>query len=205
MAVVSESGATIITPTASKWYIGAAILAALGLATGAYVALVVAAAVALFGSGRFNRIVLRADGFEYRNFTTHKRFAWHEVSDFGLREYRTNLFFSTKLITFTEHARRDSLYGKFSRAMTGGTHSVPALGMEGQHLLSLFRAYAGGAPPQAVQAPTPVQSAPAPKPAAPPKAILPKPAARPAPVLQPVDLVTNGRARARQTKGWPYA
>jgi len=194
MAVVTENNRTVITPTAWKWYLGAAIAAALALASSVYAVLAATAFMALTGSGLVNRITLDSEGFEYRNYTTLRRYRWSDVSDFGLRIYRVNYFASTKLLTFSEASRRHTLYGKFAHAVAGGTQSVPVVGMDAKKLLGLFLHYASRAP---AEAPLATSSAPAP-------AVPAKKASSP-PVNGPVDLVMSGRSRARQTKGWPYA
>ncbi len=204
MAIKIDANGAVITPTSGRWYTGAALLALVSLAGGAPVGLVPAAFLALTGTGAVNRIVLTVNGLEYRNYWVHKRFAWSEVSDFGARVYRSNFIAAAKLITFSEVARRDTLYGKFSRAVAGGTQSMPAIGIAPEKLLELISLYSGhgahlepAAQPKAAPRVKPERPKPAPKPVR-------QPVMAKVTVQRPVELVVDSRSRARQTKGWPH-
>jgi hypothetical protein len=204
MAIKVDASGAVITPTPWRWYTGAAVVAVLSLAGGAPVGLVAAGFLALTGTGWVNRIVLDVNGFEYRNYWVRKRYAWSEVSDFGARVYRSNFISAAKLITFSEVARRDTLYGKFSRAVAGGTQSMPAIGIDPDKLLELISLYsAHGAH---VEPAAQLKAAPRVKPERPKPA--PKPVRQPAMAKvtapRPVELVVDSRTRARQTKGWPH-
>jgi len=204
MSVTIDKGRAVITPTARNWYAGAAVMVALSFAAGAPLGLLAAAFFALTGTGAVNRIVLDTQGFEYRNYWVAKRYAWSEVSDFRVRVYRANFLAATKLVTFNEVARKETLYGKFSRAVAGGTQSMPVVGIEPGKLLELIGLYSGhGAHAEAAGKPAP---APRPKPVfkLPGPKLAGQPAARAkAPAQKPVELVVDSRTRARQTKGWP--
>jgi hypothetical protein len=206
MSVSIEKGRAVITPTARNWYAGAAVMVVLSFAVGAPWGLLAAAFLALTGTGALNRIVLDTQGFEYRNYWVTKRYAWSEVSDFGVRVYRANFFAATKLVTFNEVARKETLYGKFSRAVAGGTQSMPVVGIEPGKLLELIGIYsAHGAHVETAEKP---KAAPRPKPAfnMPSPAYAGQPAARAkAPAQRPIELIVDSRTRARQTKGWPNA
>ena len=206
MSVTINKDRAVITPTARNWYAGAAVMVALSYSADAPLGLLAAAFFALTGTGAVNRIVLDTQGFEYRNYWVAKRYAWSEVSDFGVRVYRANFLAATNLVTFNEVARKETLYGKFSRAVAGGTQSMPVVGIEPGKLLELIGIYsAHGAhletaeKPKAAARPKPVFKMPRP-------ALAGQPAARAkAPAQRPVDLVVDSRTRARQTKGWPNA
>lgn len=205
MSLKIETGRAVITPTALNWYAGAAVMVVLSFFVGAPLGLSAAAFLALTGTGAVNRIVLDTQGFEYRNYWISKRYAWSEVSDFGVRVYRANFFAATKLITFNEVARKDTLYGKFSRAVAGGTQSMPVVGIEPGKLLELIGIYsAQGAQvdtvekPKAARRPKLAFKMPSPEYARQP------PARAKVPIQRPVELIVDSRTRARQTKGWPH-
>ena len=101
---------------------------------------------AIQGTGWVNYIQFDGEGFEYRNFLTSRRYRWDEVEGFQLRVIRASLFTTVKTIVFSRRNQTGTMYGKFSKAVAGGTECMPVVGDHAQvmRIIEILRTDAVG-------------------------------------------------------------
>lgn len=140
MAVkVSNRGVTI-TPTAWKWYIGAVVSFFMVPVFGPLVALV----LALIGSGKVQNLHLSPTGISSRSWWSTNVYHWDEIDDFQLYKIRSGFFKVATMVSFTPVSKEGSRWAKTAKLLSGGTHSVPALGIPAKTLMTLMYAYKEG-------------------------------------------------------------
>ena len=177
MAVQSEGGITTLTPTAWKWFVGAAVLFFLIPPFGVLISLV----FILTGAGVMQRLTLSPEGLKVRNWWSTKTYAWREIDDFRVHKVKSGLFTAANMVSFSHVDKQDTMMGKAAKLLVGGTHSIPAVGMKPQKLVRLMQAYKLGFAPNTAQ---PLAT--------------PKPAATPAPA-------THTQPRPRAVPATPRA
>lgn len=157
MSVVTRSGITTVTPTAWKWFAGAAALVGIALATRMFNLPVFLAALLLagIGAGAVFTITLDRDGLAYRNFWKFSRFGWADISGFKVNTMRYGLFPVLKQIAFTEARSAGSIHGKLAKLVAGGTHTVPVYGIDADRLIRLMLDYQQGRVPADTPMPEP--------------------------------------------------
>lgn len=160
MAVTTHAGVTTITPTAWKWYTGAAL--SLVFVSVAPWVLLISGLFVLIASGKFQSIRLDREGFAFRSLFHTKRYRWDEVTEFRIKKIKSGLFTASTMIAFSKADKADTLYGKFARTFAGGTESMPIMGMKAKKLIELMSAYRAGYVPADTEAPAATA---APKPA----------------------------------------
>ncbi|MEL6724215.1 MAG: PH domain-containing protein [Pseudomonadota bacterium] len=180
MAVQSEGGITTLTPTAWKWFVGAAVIFFLIPPFSVLISLV----FVLTGAGVLQRLTLSPDGLKVRNWWSTKTYAWREIDDFRIHKVKSGLFTAANMVSFSHIDKQDTMMGKAAKLLVGGTHSVPAVGMKPQKLIRLMQAYKLGFAPNAAQSATASRS-------------VETPVSVEAPVLaQPRQPTANSRPRA---------
>ncbi len=157
MAVSTQNGVTTLTPTAWKWFIGAAAAFLFFPGLGFFIAVV----FVLMGVGVLQRLTLSKDGLKVRNWWSEKSYRWSEIGDFRTRTIKSGLINAANMVSFTHVDKDGTAMGKAAKFLAGGTHSVPAVGMPAKKLAMLMQAYKGGYVPadsavEAPQAPIPV-------------------------------------------------
>lgn len=157
MAVKTENGVTTLTPTAWKWFAGAA--AAFLLVPG--FGFVLAVFFVLTGAGVLQRVELSAEGLKLRNWWSEKFYHWDDISDFRTRKIKSGLITAANMVSFTHVNKEGTTMGKAAKFLAGGTHSIPAVGMPAKRLALLMQAYQAGhipadTPVDAAQSPMPV-------------------------------------------------
>lgn len=166
MAVKTENGVTTLTPTAWKWFAGAA--ASFLLVPG--FGFILAVFFVLTGSGVLQRLSLSHDGLTVRNWWSEKSYKWDDIGDFRTRKIKSGVVTAANMVSFTHVNKEGTTMGKAAKYLAGGTHSVPAIGIPAQRLALLMQAYKAGhvpadtalevaQPPVAFPAPTTRQSA----------------------------------------------
>ena len=219
MVVTTDEGVTTITPTAWKWFLGAFVslwFFPLGLLPAIF--------CLLTGLGVAQWIRLTFDGIEYRNLWQLKSFRWDEIDHFRATKLKPGPFGGVDTVTFTHLKQKDTLYGKASKFLAGGTHSITAYGVSGPKLASLMTAYKAMNVPgvthtllghglgadRPAKAPARPFGKPVPAARAAPKRTVS--ASTPASMgrkvassgkTPQVQLVTDSRTRRSKTKGWP--
>ena len=172
MAVSTENGVTTLTPTAWKWFVGAALIFFLIPPFGLLISIV----FILMGAGVLQRLPLTKEELIVRNWFSTKSYAWSEIDDFRVYKVRSGLITAANMVSFSHANKQGTMMGKAAKLLVGGTHSVPAVGMKAKSLIHLMQAYKLGYVPQDASAKVPeLQAAPVPVPAA-----VPKPRAVPA-------------------------
>lgn len=214
MAVVTDQGTVKITPTAWRWYLGAAVVLWLASVTSDMrpLLLLIAVSLAAFGTGRLSHVILDAEGFEYRNIISTKRVSWDHAGEFSLTTYRSGFIPVAQMLMYTDPRKSGTAYAKFSKFVAGGTRAVPFAGIKPKEMLALFTAYkqrhsAGQPLPQPAFAPrAPVhapKTQPVPAGARVPAAKASKPVfGKSDPNSQPA-LVVDSRWRKRATRNAP--
>ncbi|MCR9269492.1 MAG: PH domain-containing protein [Hyphomonadaceae bacterium] len=149
MAVNSQDGVTTLTPTAWKWFTGAAFIFFLIPPFGILIAVV----FILTGAGVLQRLTLSPDGLSVRNWWSTKTYAWSEIGDFRVHTVKSGLFTAANMVSFTQTGKDDSVMGKASKFLVGGTDTVPAVGMKAGKLVLLMQAYKQGFAPQSASFP----------------------------------------------------
>lgn len=157
MAVKTEKGLTTLTPTAWKWFAGAAAAAFFVPGFG----LVLAVFFILTGAGVLQRVELSADGLKLRNWWSVKVYRWDDIGDFRTRKIKSGLITAANMVSFTHVIKDGTAMGKAAKFLAGGTHSMPAVGMPAKRLALLMQAYKAGhipadTPVGAAQSPIPV-------------------------------------------------
>lgn len=177
MAVSTENGVTTLTPTAWKWFLGAAVLLFLIPPFGVIIAVV----FGLMGAGVLQRVTLSPEGLTVRNWFSTKAYTWSEIDDFRIYKVKSGLFTAASMVSFSHVDKQETLMGKTAKFLVGGTHSIPAVGMKAKSLIHLMQAYKLGHVPRETASET-VQDAPQPaNPVAPvPRAAPVRPRAIPA-------------------------
>ncbi len=151
MAVMTEGGVTTLKPTAWKWALGG-----LGLFPFMPYGPLLSLIFWLIASGRFQSVILAPDSLTVNNFWSRKTYNWADIDDFRVRKIRYGFVTAANTVYFTPKSRAGALLGKTLKALAGGTHGVPALGVKAEKLAALMRAYKLGAPiAELVAAPTP--------------------------------------------------
>ena len=184
MAIKTEGGVTVLTPTAWKWYVAAAFTFFLFPPF----SLAIALFFILTGAGVTQRLTLSRDGIKIRNMFSDKSYRWDEMEDFRIYKVKSGLFTAANMVSFTHSNQQGTMVGKAAKFLVGGTHSIPAVGIKAQKLVLLMQAYKGGhvIADTPVEAATPVANVPALEAPLPPvaaartsKAPRAKPAAKP--------------------------
>lgn len=156
MAVKTENGVTTLTPTAWKWFSGAAV--SLFFVPG--FGLILAVFFALTGAGVLQRLSLTRDGITIRNWFSTKSYRWEDIGDFRTRKIKSGLITAANMVSFTHANKEGTAMGKAAKFLAGGTHSIPAVGIPPKRLALLMQAYkAGHVPvdtPAVTHAPAPV-------------------------------------------------
>jgi len=157
MAVKTKDGVTTLTPTAWKWFAGAA--AAFLLVPG--FGFILAVFFVLTGAGVLQRVELSPDGLKLRNWWSEKSYRWDDIGDFRTRKIKSGLITAANMVSFTHVNKEGTAMGKAAKFLAGGTHSIPAVGMPAKRLALLMQAYKAGhvpadTPVGAVQSPMPV-------------------------------------------------
>ncbi len=173
MAVQSEGGITTLTPTAWKWFVGAAVLFFLVPPFGVLISLI----FILTGAGVMQRLTLSPEGLKVRNWWSTKTHAWREIDDFRVHKVKSGLFTAANMVSFSQADKKDTMMGKAAKLLVGGTHSIPAVGMTPQKLVRLMQAYKLGFAPNTAQPGAALEPATAPVPA---RSAQPRPRAVPA-------------------------
>ena len=156
MAVKTENGVTTLTPTAWKWFAGAAAAFFFVPGFGFFIAVF----FALSGAGVLQRISLTHQGVTLRNWWSTKSYRWDDIGDFRTRKIKSGLITAANMVSFTHVDKEGTTMGKAAKFLAGGTHSIPAVGIPAKRLALLMQAYkAGHVPADTVdlnQAPAPV-------------------------------------------------
>ena len=158
MAVKTENGVTTLTPTAWKWFAGAAATLFFVPGFGFFIAVF----FALTGAGVLQRISLTHDGVTVRNYWSTKSYRWDDIGDFRTRKIKSGLITAANMVSFTHADKEGTAMGKAAKFLAGGTHSIPSVGMPAKRLALLMQAYKAGHIPAdtadlaAAQAPAPV-------------------------------------------------
>jgi len=149
MSVSTVNGVTTLKPTAWKWFTGAAAVFFLVPGFG----WIVAGIFALMGAGVLQNLVLSPKGIKVRNWWSTKEYAWSEIDDFRIYKVRSGLANAASMVSFTRVGKEDSLMGKASKLLVGGTDTVPAVGMPAKKLVQVMEAYKRGFVPKDSAAP----------------------------------------------------
>ena len=159
MAIKTEGGVTVLTPTAWKWYVAAAFTFFLFPPF----SLAIALFFILTGAGVTQRLTLSRDGIKIRNMFSDKSYRWDEMEDFRIYKVKSGLFTAANMVSFTHSNQQGTMMGKAAKFLVGGTHSIPAVGIKAQKLVLLMQAYKGGhvIADTPVEAVTPVANVPA--------------------------------------------
>lgn len=140
MAVKTENGVTTLTPTAWKWFAGAAALFLLVPGFGFFLAVF----FVLTGTGVLQRVTLSPHGLKIRNWWSEKSYRWDEIGDFRTRKIKSGLITAANMVSFTHANKEGTTMGKAAKFLAGGTHSIPAVGMPAKRLALLMQAYQSG-------------------------------------------------------------
>ncbi|MEO0607045.1 MAG: hypothetical protein AAFY82_02360 [Pseudomonadota bacterium] len=159
MAAKTVNGVTTLTPTAWKWFVGAALISVLIPPFGLLIALV----FVLTGFGILQRLTLSQDGIKIRNWVSEKTHAWSEIEDFRIHRIKSGLFTAANMVSFTHVNQQGTMLGKAAKLLAGGTHSIPAIGMKPQRLILLMQAYKAGHVPADTAVPETLTSQSAPE------------------------------------------
>nr|WP_070959728.1 hypothetical protein [Hyphomonas sp. Mor2] len=156
MAVKTENGVTTLTPTAWKWFAGAAAAFLFFPGFGFFIAVF----FVLMGAGVLQRVSLSPSGLKVRNWWSEKSYAWDQIGDFRTRKIKSGLITAANMVSFTHVNKEGTTMGKAAKFLAGGTHSIPAVGISAQKLGLLMQAYKAGhipadTPEGAVQSPMP--------------------------------------------------
>lgn len=156
MAVKTENGVTTLTPTAWKWFAGAAAAFFFVPGFGFFIAVF----FVLTGAGVLQRISLSRQGVTIRNWWSTKSYRWEDIGDFRTRKIKSGLITAANMVSFTHVNKEGTTMGKAAKFLAGGTHSIPAVGMPAKRLALLMQAYKGGHVPadtaELAQSPAPV-------------------------------------------------
>ena len=144
MAIKTEGGVTVLTPTAWKWYVAAAFTFFLFPPF----SLAIALFFILTGAGVTQRLTLSRDGIKIRNMFSDKSYRWDEMEDFRIYKVKSGLFTAANMVSFTHSNQQGTMMGKAAKLLAGGTHSIPAVGMKPQKLIQIMMAYKTGHVPQ---------------------------------------------------------
>ena len=139
MAVKVENGVTVLTPTRWKWLVGAAVLFFIP-PVGPLISLI----FALMATGKLQRLELTQEGLRLRNWWSQKTYNWDEIGDFRLMKIKSGLITAATMISFTHVKNEGKVWAKAAKFLSGGTHSVPALGLPAKKLIVLMEAYRQG-------------------------------------------------------------
>ena len=151
MAVKTENGVTTLTPTAWKWYLGAACSFAVWLGVSdksepmfSVILLSVVAFFVVMGSGHLQKLILYPDRLELKSAFRSKSYRWDEMRDFRVNKIKSGLFTASTMIAFTHANQEGSLLAGAAKLLSGGTHSIPVIGMSAKQLATLMMAYQQG-------------------------------------------------------------
>ncbi len=140
MAVKTENGVTTLTPTAWKWFAGAA--ASFFLVPG--FGFILAVFFALTGAGVLQRLALTHEGITIRNWWSAKSYRWDDIGDLRTRKIKSGVITAANMVSFTHANKEGTAMGKAAKFLSGGTHSIPAVGMPAKRLALLMQAYKAG-------------------------------------------------------------
>jgi len=161
MAVKTENGVTTLTPTAWKWFAGAAAAFLFFAGFGFFIAVV----FALMGTGVLQRVTLSKHGIKVRNWWSEKAYRWEDIGDFRTRKIKSGLITAANMVSFTHVDKEGTRMGKAAKFLAGGTHSIPAVGIPAKRLALLMQAYKSGHVPADSAIEAPAERVPAPLPA----------------------------------------
>jgi len=190
MAISTQNVVTTLRPTAWKWFLGAAVMFALVPPFG----LIIAVVFILTGAGILQRISLSPEAITVRNWGSNKVYAWSDIDDFRVHKVKSGLITAANMVSFTHVSKQDSMIGKASKFLVGGTHSIPAIGMKAPKLVHLMQAYKQGFVPR--DTPSEVSSK---APVAPPMIPVPMAAGAP-PKTRPRAVPATPRAQPSRPK-----
>lgn len=139
MAVKVENGVTVLTPTRWKWLVGAA-----GLFFIPPVGPLLSLVFVLMATGKLQRLELSQEGLRLRNWFSKKTYNWDEIGDFRLMKLKSGFITAASMVSFTHVKNEGKVWAKAAKALSGGTHSVPALGLPAKKLVTLMEAYRQG-------------------------------------------------------------
>ncbi|MEL6862474.1 MAG: PH domain-containing protein [Pseudomonadota bacterium] len=144
MAISTQNGVTVLTPTNWKWFVGAAGIFFFIPPFGMLIALV----FVLTGAGVLQRLTLTKDGITIRNWFSEKTYAWSDIDDFRIQKVKSGVVTAANMVAFTHVDKQGTMMGKAAKLLAGGTHSIPAVGMKPQKLIQIMHAYKTGHVPQ---------------------------------------------------------
>ena len=144
MAVSTANGVTSLTPTAWKWFVGAALMFFLIPPFGLLISII----FILMGAGALQRLTLTKQELIVRNWFSTKSYAWSEIDDFRVYKIRSGLITAANMVSFSHANKQGTMMGKAAKLLVGGTHSIPAVGMKAKSLIQLMQAYKLGYVPE---------------------------------------------------------
>lgn len=143
MAIQTQDGVTTITPTAWRWQVGAVLLLFVIPPFG----ILLAGLFFVISTGALNRIILRRDGFDIRQWGRTRAYAWSEVGDFRVQKVRSGIVNAASMVSFTPKEAEGRLLTKAAKLVSGGTQTISAIGISADKLAALMRAYQTGTIP----------------------------------------------------------
>lgn len=144
MAFKIKQGVITLTPTAWKWYLGAALLSFYMPGMGWLIAIF----LVLNGAGKLQRITLRPQGLELRGWWSARRYGWNEVGDFREHETRRGRFSTLRRVHFTYVRQQEGISEPKARHDAKGTSCMPVFGVSATRLVGLLNAYKQGYVPE---------------------------------------------------------
>jgi len=144
MAVQTQNGITTLTPNAWLWWPGAGLVFFLLPGFGVLVAVI----FLLMGAGVLQQVRLSPEHIRVRNWFSTKSYAWEAIDDFRIHKIKSGLFTAANMIAFTKAGSDATAMGKAAKFLTGGTHTIPVIGMPATKLVQLMRAYKLGFVPE---------------------------------------------------------
>ncbi|MEL6858841.1 MAG: PH domain-containing protein [Pseudomonadota bacterium] len=196
MAMKTQGGVTVLTPTGWKWFAAAAFTFFLFPPF----SLLVAIFFVLTGLGVTQRLTLSPDGIKIRNLFSDKVYRWDEIDDFRIYKVKSGLITAANMVSFTHVNQQGTMVGKATKFLVGGTHSIPAVGIKAQKLVLLMQAYKlGHVAPETELAPAP-QAAAAPLLGAPVTRTAAKPMAKTTPRPRAVPATPRAQQKAPAPK-----
>lgn len=140
MAALTQNGITTLTPTPWKWYLGAA--AAFFMVPG--FGFILAIFLVLTGLGKLQKLTLTPQGMVVQNWWQRKAYRWSEVNDLRVHSVHYGLIKAANMVSFTHADQEGTMLGKAAKLLSGGTHSVPVIGMKAKDQAALMQAYKMG-------------------------------------------------------------
>jgi len=96
------------------------------------------------GAGKVQKLVLDQNGITSRNWWSKKYYRWNEIDDFKLYKLKSGFITAATMVSFTPINKEGKVWTKVAKALSGGTHSIPALGIPAKTLATLMYAYKQG-------------------------------------------------------------